>query len=254
MIAVMDDVRVGRLLRQLRLRRRWRQADLALAAGVSQSAVSLIERGHLSTLSIRTLRGVFAAVDARFEGAVTWRGGLIDRLLDERHAQLVGAVAAALARLGWDVHVEVTFSRFGERGSIDILGLRSSEGIGLIVEVKTELTAIDDTIRRLDIKDRLAATILFERFGWRPRTVGRLLVVMEGATSRRRVAAHDGSLGPAFPDRGSTVRDWLRRPSGRISGLRFFSSTNPGSTRRTRARTDSREPAKPRSPTTGIRA
>ena len=231
----MDDVRVGRILRQLRLRKHWSQGDLGAAADVSQSAISLVERGHLATLSIRVVRRTFAAVDARFEGTVTWRGGLVDRLLDERHAQLVGAFAADLARRGWEVHVEVSFSQFGERGSIDILALRPSEGVALIVEIKTELTAIDDTIRRLDIKDRLASTIVFERFGWRPTVFGRLLVVQEGATGRRRVSAHEGSLRLAFPDRGSAVRAWIRRPSGRLSGLRFFSSTNPGGTRQGRA-------------------
>ena len=226
----MDDVRVGRILRQLRLRKHWRQKDVGEAADVSQSAISLVERGHVATLSIRVVRRIFAAVDARFEGTVTWRGGLVDRLLDERHAKLVGDFAAELARRGWEVHVEVSFSVFGERGSIDIVALRPTEGVALIVEIKTELTAIDDTIRRLDVKDRLAAQIIFERFGWRPSTVGRLLVMQERATNRRRVAAHEGSLSPAFPDRGSAVREWIRRPSGRLSGLRFFSPTNTSGT------------------------
>lgn len=231
----MDDVRVGRILRQLRIRKHWLQKDLAIATGVSQSAISLIERGHLATLSIRVLRGAFSAVDARFEGTVTWRGGQVDRLLDERHARLVGAFAADLGRRGWEVHVEVSFSIYGERGSIDIVALRPSEGIALIVEIKTELTAIDDTIRRLDVKDRLAAQIVLDRFGWRPRTVGRLLVVQEGATARRRVTAHEGSFRGAFPDRGSAVRAWIRRPFGRLSGLRFFSPTNPSGTRERRS-------------------
>lgn len=230
-----------------------RQSDVAAAAGLSQSAVSLIERGHLSTLSIRTVRSVFAAVDARFEGSVTWRGGLVDRLLDERHAQLVGAYATALARTGWDVHVEITFANFGERGSIDILALRPAEGVALIVEVKTELTAIDETIRRLDVKDRLAPTIVFDRFAWRPTTIGRLLVVLDGATSRRRVLAHDGTLSRAFPNRGSAVRDWLGTPSGRISGLQFFSSTNPGSSRRPVRGPNSPDPAISQPSTTGVR-
>ena len=118
----MDDVRVGRLLRALRGRKHLRQQDVAATAGVSQSAISLVERGHLSTLSIRTVRAVFAAVDARFEGLVSWRGGAVDRLLDERHARLVGQVAQELQRLGWEVHIEVTFAHFGERGTIDIVG------------------------------------------------------------------------------------------------------------------------------------
>jgi hypothetical protein len=158
----------------------------------------LIERGHLAALSIRMIRGVFASVDARFEGAVTWRGGLVDRLLDERHAQLVGQIAAMLEGLGWEVAVEVTFSVYGDRGSVDIMAVLPSERLALIIEVKTELTSIEGTIRRLDVKDRLGAAIVRERFGWEPAAVSRLLVVLDGATSRRRVAAHDRSLRVAF--------------------------------------------------------
>ena len=224
----MDDVRVGRILRQLRIRKRWRQRDVAASAGVSQSAISLIERGHLASMSIRAVRRVFAAVDARFEGTVTWRGGLVDRLLDERHAQLVGAFTTELVGLGWEVHVEVTFSEFGERGSIDILALHRAGLVALVIEIKAELITIDDTIRRLDIKARLAQKLVFERFGWRPNRVARLLVIEEGATARRRVAIHAATLMAAFPDRGPLVRAWLRRPVGGLSGLRFFSSSNRG--------------------------
>jgi len=225
-----DDIRVGRLLRALRRRRGLRQTDLA-ATGLSQQAVSLIERGHLATLSIRVLRTAFAAVDARFEVIVSWRGGQIDRLLDERHASLVGHVADELVRLGWEVHVEVTFSEFGERGSIDILAVRPSSRVALVIEIKTELTAIDDTIRRLDVKTRLGAKLVFDRFGWRPTSVCRVLVVGDTSTNRRRVAAHAGSFDRAFPDRGLELRRWLGAPAGRVSGLRFVSPTNVSSAR-----------------------
>lgn len=230
----MDDARIGRILRQLRIRKRWRQQDVADAAGVSQSMISLIERGHLATLSIRVLRGVFAAVDARFEGVVTWRGGLVDGLLDEGHARLVGAFARELSRSGWEVHVEVSFSEFGDRGSIDVLALRRAEGFALVAEIKTRLLAVDDTIRRLDVKTRLAPKIVFDRFGWRPSVVGRILVIEESSTARRRVTSHAGALEVAFPDRGGAVRRWLRRPAGSLRGLLFFSSTNPGGTRASR--------------------
>jgi transcriptional regulator with XRE-family HTH domain len=236
-----DDVRLGRILRALRRRKGWRQADVAAAAKVSQSTISLIERGHLQTLSIRVVRGVFAAVEARFEASVTWRGGALDRLLDERHARLVEAMAAALVAGSWEVHIEVTFSEFGERGSIDILALRREEAVALIVEIKSELVAIDDTVRRLDVKSRLAGKVVEERFGWRPATVSRLLVIEDRATARRRVAVHRAALEAAFPDRGARVRTWLSRPSGPLSGLWFRSSgrtrgerpssTNPRGTR-----------------------
>ncbi|CAN5698425.1 hypothetical protein BH23CHL8_BH23CHL8_28660 [soil metagenome] len=228
----MDDVRVGRLLRALRKRRHLTQAQIGVLAGVSQSLVSLIERGHLATVSMRVVRDVFAVVDARFEGLVTWRGGAVDRLTDERHAVLVGAFARLLISQGWEVHVEVTFNEFGDRGSIDIVGLRRELGIALIVEIKTELTAIDDAIRRIDVKERLAVKIVHERFGFRPGKVARLLAIQDSATNRRRVTAHDGTLLRAFPVRGRAVREWLRVPSGPLSGLGFFSSTNGRGTRR----------------------
>jgi transcriptional regulator with XRE-family HTH domain len=230
----MDDGRIGRVLRALRRRRGLRQVDVAVAAGVSQSTVSLIERGHLDTLAIRTVRMVFAAVDARYVASVTWRGGEVERVVDERHARLVGALARHLVDLGWEVHVEVTFAEFGERGSIDILALRPGEGIALIVEIKSELVRVDETIRRLDVKERLAPVVVSKRLGWRPTVVSRLLVIEEGATARRRVAVHDGALRVAFPERGRLVLAWLQRPAGRISGLRFFSSANGSGTGRAR--------------------
>ena len=137
-------------------------------------------------------------------------GGQIDRLLDERDAYLVGQVADELGRDGWNVHVEIRFSEFGERGSIDILALRPSGGIALIAEIKTELTAIDDTIRRLDVKSRLGGKLVFDRFGWRPTVVSCILVVLDRSTNRRRAAAHEGSFARAVPDRGDALRRWLR--------------------------------------------
>jgi len=113
-----------------------RQSDVAEAAGVSHTLISLIERGHLATLSTKAVRRVFEAVEARLEGTVTWRGGAVDRIIDERHAQLVGQVANELGRLGWDVHVEVTFNEYGDRGSIDTLGLNRAAVAALIVEIK----------------------------------------------------------------------------------------------------------------------
>ena len=129
------------------------------------------------------------------------------------------------------MHVESTFSEYGERGSIDVLALRAIGGIALVIEVKTELTAIDDTIRRLDVKSRLGAKLVLDRFGWRPAVVARMLVVLDRSTNRRRVAAHEGLLLRAFPERGSSLRQWVQTPIGPISGLRFVSTTNRSSGR-----------------------
>jgi transcriptional regulator with XRE-family HTH domain len=227
-----DDVRIGRILRALRLERRLRQRDVAAAASVAQTTVSLIERGHLDRLSQKTIRAVFAVVEARFEGSVSWRGGAIDRLLDERHSLLVGAVAERLRAAGWLVEVEVTFSVYGERGSIDLLAFHPASGVLLVVEVKTELTSVEETIRRHDVKERLARGIASERFGWSASSTSRLLVILDGATGRRRVHRHDDVLRVAYPERGTGVRQWIRRPARRIRALLFLSTSNRRAARR----------------------
>jgi transcriptional regulator with XRE-family HTH domain len=228
----MDDVVQGRICRALRRRRSLTQRDLGRRAGLSQQAVSLVERGHGSRLSGVAMRRLFGALDARWEPNVSWRGGDLDRFLDARHAQLVGIFVNLLRSLGWQVEVEVSYASFGERGSIDILAWWPLARIALVVEIKSELASVEATLRKLDEKVRLTIESIAEtRFGERPRVVARLLVLPDGTTERRRVSRADDVLGAALPDRGTPLRRWLRRPNGPIRGILFVADTNPGGKR-----------------------
>jgi transcriptional regulator with XRE-family HTH domain len=206
------------------LRRGWRQADLADAARVSQSTISNIELGRLDGTSFDTLRRVVKALDARLDIAVRWRGGELDRLLSSRHAGLATAVATYLQRLGWDVAPEVSFAIYGERGSIDILAWHQPTSSLLVVEVKTELIDIHDTLTVLDRKIRLAPAIARNR-GWRTSVAAAWLVIAEGSTNRHRVRQFQSLLRAALPAHGNSMAAWLREPSGRIAALSFFSNT-----------------------------
>ena len=226
----MDDIRQGRICRMLRKRQRLTQRQLGARCGLSQQAISLVERGHGSRLSGTTMRRLFGALDARWEPTITWRGGELDRFLDERHAQLVGVVVAMLRGLGWLVEIEVTYASFGERGSIDILAWWPRGRIALVIEVKSELTSVEATIRKLDEKVRLTIdSIATTRFGERPRAVGRLLVLPATSTQRERVARAGQVLDAALPVRFDAVRAWMRAPAGPIRGILFVRDTNPGS-------------------------
>ena len=211
-------------IRTLRRRRRWRQRDLARVAGVSQGTVSALEQGRLDGTPLRTLRSVVSALDGTVQVDLKWRGGLLDRLLDERHPALVGATTSLLRRFGWEVAVEVSYSRYGERGSIDVLAAHPPTATLLVIEVKSELTSLEATLRKLDEKARLGAVIGRERFGLVAAAVARVLVLPETATARRHVAGHAAVLGAALPDRGVAVRRWLRSPSGSLRGVMFLSS------------------------------
>ena len=227
----MEDQRIGRALRALRHRLGWRQLDLADRARVSQPSISLLERGHVGGLSIRALRQICQAMDANVVVLVRWRGGDLDRLLDERHARLGAVLARRLEQLGWTVMPEVSYSVFGERGSIDLLCWHAASRTLLVVELKSELTSIEETLRRFDVKRRLAARVAADRLGWQAANVGRLLVLPSDRTARRRVAAHAPLLARALPNSAADVRRWLREPSGPLDGILFMTDSDQASGR-----------------------
>jgi transcriptional regulator with XRE-family HTH domain len=221
----MDDARFGSVVRTLRRRARLRQLDVAHRAGVAQSTVSRLERGHHEHLSLATVRRVLAALDARVELQPRWRGGEIDRLLDERHSALAARVATELDRLGWLTIAELSFSVYGERGSIDLVAYRRPVDPAVMIEVKTSINSIEELLRRADVKARLLPDLLEQRLDWRPRSVARILVVEDDRTNRRRIAEHRSLVAGAFP--GSTVatRRWLRSPAdGPPPGVWFLSA------------------------------
>jgi hypothetical protein len=152
-------------------------------------------------------------------------------MLDERHAALVEVVVSLLRSVGWDPLVEVSFNHYGDRGSIDVLAVHALTRCGLVVEVKSELTAIEETNRRLDVKVRLAPSLVAERFGIRPVAVGRLLVLPRTTTSFRRVASVAATFHAVIPAPTVEARRWLRQPAGPFAGIAVVPISNRRSAR-----------------------
>ncbi len=150
----MDPVRFGLAIRALRRRHGWTQAELATKAGISQSAVSRIERGEGDHLTPRLLARVAEELGARIRVSITAHGEDLDRLLDAGHAELVEVVAKLLRDRGWVVVPEATFSVYGERGSIDILAFHPATGALLVVEVKSTVPDVQATLAGIDRKER----------------------------------------------------------------------------------------------------
>jgi transcriptional regulator with XRE-family HTH domain len=239
------DLRFGRSIRALRLRRGWRQLDLGRAANVSRSFVSKVELGDIETVSVGSLRDLAAALGASLDMRIRWRGEGLDRLLDEAHSALVDAAVLLLQAAGWEVAVEVSFSISGERGSIDILAFHRGTGILLVIEVKSVVPDSQATIYGLDRKARLAVQIAAER-GWVCREVARLLIIGDSTTARRRVGRFASMYASALPARGAEVRRWLRRPSGPMAGILFLpDATRDGVNRRQPGRERVRRPNLP---------
>jgi transcriptional regulator with XRE-family HTH domain len=228
MLSPMEDLRLGALVRLVRRARGWRQVDLAAAAHVSDSLVSLVERGHLDALSLRRLRRTLAVLDIRVDVLGRWRGGDSDRLLNSGHSALHESMARFFSTLaGWVALPEVSFNVYGDRGVIDILAWFPQRRFLLVIELKTELVDVQALLGTVDKYRRLAATVARDR-GWNPVSTSVWVVLTDTTTNRRRVAEHRTVLRSVLPADGRTMRSWLRDPGDPIAALSFWSDSNPG--------------------------
>jgi len=221
-----DFSRLGTIVRAVRLKKRWRQSDVATHAKVTRAAVSRLERGHASELGLDELVRIAEALDIGLRVTATWRGGELDRLLNARHSALHESVARWLLSLpGWELAPEVSFANFGERGVIDILAWHAATRTLLVIELKTEIVDVNDLMGRVDVKQRNALDIARGR-GWNARLVAVWVIVGDSATNRRRVATHRTTLRAAFPSDQRGVESWLIAPNGTIRGLSFWSDAH----------------------------
>lgn len=131
-------------------------------------------------------------------------------LSDARHAALQNECAAQLRRDGWLVATEASFNHYGDRGRIDVLAFHPTLRFLLVIEIKSRIQDVQDTLGRLDVKKRVAPTLARDR-GWHAGTIVPALIVREDRTSRRRVAEH-AALFAAFGMRSRAARAWLRHP------------------------------------------
>jgi transcriptional regulator with XRE-family HTH domain len=219
-----EDQRFGSTIRAVRVRRGWRQQDLAARSGVSPSTISRLERGHPGPLSLDTIRRVAAALDVRVDLVARWRAGDLDRLLNAKHSQLHELVAQWFGTElpGWILAPEVSYAVYAERGVVDIGAWHPGRRAILVIELKTDIVDVNQTIGKVGEKARLIRQIVKDR-GWVPLTVSTWLIVAAGRTNRARIAAHKAVLRAAFPADGRTMRSWLADPVGSVAGLSIWS-------------------------------
>jgi transcriptional regulator with XRE-family HTH domain len=220
----MNDVRFGVTVRVVRIRRRWRQRDLAERAGISREAVSRIEGGDVASFTLDLARRVCAALEIDLELLPRGRGAELDRLLNARHSALHESVARWLADEfpDWILAPEVSFNVYGERGVIDLLAWHPGRRALLIIEFKTEIVDTGDLVSTMDRRRRLAREVVRDR-GWEPATVSTWVILARSRTNERRLSTFRTTLRAAFPDDGRRLRSWLADPVAAVSGLSLWS-------------------------------
>lgn len=225
----MDDVRIGSTIRTARIRKGWRQRDLATKSGVSRATISRMEGGHIGSLPLDLTRSVCLALEIRLDLVPRWRGGELDRMLSVRHSQLHESVARMLTTdfPEWVLAPEVSFAHFGERGVIDLLLWHPARRALLVIELKTDLVDVNELLGAMDRKRRLAMEVARQR-GWAPAVVSAWIVVAGSRTTERRVAAHRTMLRAAYPSGGRAMRAWLADPVGSIAALSMWPAAAAG--------------------------
>jgi len=172
-------------------------------------------------VTLGSVQKVAMALDATVDLALRWQGEGMDRLLDEGHARLVDVVVRRLTALGWAVAVEVSFSRYGEGGSIDVMAWHPGRQALVVIEVKSVTPDMQAMLAGIDRKARLGPAIARER-GWPTDVAARVLVIWDTTTNRRRLDAHRASVRTALPAGTREVAAWLRDPTGPpVAGVWF---------------------------------
>jgi len=201
---------------------------VAARAGVSRSTVSRVENGLLAELSVRATRSVADAVGIQLPFAPrSLRGASIERQVDWRHAALVEAVVGRLALLGWETVVEFSFNDYGDRGSADVLAWRPENRALLIVETKSDLRNVQETLHALDIKRRVVPRLVQAEKGWRADHFGVVMVLADLRVERQRVDRHSSTFDAALPARTVEVRRRLEQPCGPLRGIWFLQVSRP---------------------------
>ena len=208
------------MVRDIRLARELRQEDVASRAGCSRGTVSGLERSFVESMTVCTLRAISRALGMPLIVSLGWRSPEVERLRDRLHAAMVEHVVSTLAGLGWETAAE--------RGWADVLAWRPAERALLVVETKTRLWDLQDTLGALDRKRRLLPGIAARELDWRARAVGVVLVLPELSTHRHVVARHSATFHAALPARQVEVRNWLSSPTRDLRGLWFLPIADVG--------------------------
>ena len=211
-----------RAVRHLRRQRGMRQVDLGGRIGVSRELSSRLERGDVRGLTLASVEKVAASLGATVDLTLRWHGEQLDCISDAVHAAIQKAVAEELTSLGWLVKVEVSFNNYGDRGRVDVLAIHPTTRVVLVVEVKTALGDLQETLGRLDIKARLARTIAAE-VGWSGVAGAVAMLVIGDSRTARRVVAQHAALFARYSLRGRAGLAWVRRPRPPIpTGVLWF--------------------------------
>ena len=199
-------------VRDVRRALRTTQAELGRRCGTSQSSISRLEGGHLSSVSLETFGRLLDSLGIELDIAVR-QPTIMARPFQEdaAHARTLGYVARRLTGSGWLVRTEVEVAEGRARGWIDLLAFRPDDRALLVVEVKAGFRDVGAAQRQLAWYTRLGMDVA-RSSGWSATAAAGALVVLATIENDELLTANRGLVSVAFPGRARALNDWLVRP------------------------------------------
>lgn len=227
-----DRFQIGAAVKSLRTAIGWSQQTLATRAGVSQSLVSLVERGRIADLTFGTASALLEAMGGRLIVRVDapYLGDRV-RQRDPAHARMSAHVVRRMRAAGWVVATEVEVGGDRSRGWIDALAFHPESGTLLIIELKTEIHDLGQIERNLGWYEREAFAAA-RRLGWRPRRAIGCLLLLASRANDDRAASNRASIDDGFRIRARELGAIIGGESIPAPRTRVIAMLDPASRRR----------------------
>jgi transcriptional regulator with XRE-family HTH domain len=193
----------GRFIRAARQMIGWSQRELGRRAGVTQAAISRLERGLRSGLGLEEIGRLAMALGGTIR--LTFDAPYLQdraRQRDRVHARCIAYVAGCLRRSGWLVETEVEIDGRRGPGWIDVLAFHPASGTLLVIEIKTEIHDFGRIQRTLAWYARGAWSVARDR-GWVVRRSHQALLLLATNVVDARLRDNREIAAESFPGRAS---------------------------------------------------
>jgi len=201
--------RVGGELKSSRRRRRLTQAQLGERAGLSQSGVSLAERGFGGSLSMFTWQRLLGAVERRL--IVEASRDSMEDVVDAGHLAIQELMLQVGRAAGYTGTFELPTRAARSRHSSDVALRSDRRRVLLLVEVWNSFTDLGASVRATSRKAAEAEAVAIAVGGDRPYRVATCWVVRSTARNRALVSRYPAIFGSRFPASSAAWVDALAR-------------------------------------------
>lgn len=200
---------LGRELRDARLRRGWRLADVATKAGVSVAAAHAAESGRVASVEMYVRLAMALGLTPRLT-VMSERGARPSRDVDPVHAAMGEVEADHLRALGHEVLIDEPYQYFQFAGRADVVAIDRRQRSLLHLENRTRFPDIQAFAGAYNAKRAYLAAELAKRYGisgaFQSQT--HVVVALWSSEVLHALRLREQTFRSVCPDSTAALQDW----------------------------------------------